>query len=362
MNKTDRRHELQQNDLAAYLEQANKRIEPYSKQILVAILLVLAVLVAYSFYNSEIEADSSMATMELIQNTNVPSQDSAALSNINTEFIETSAGKLAKLYEGMALVSQGNQDIYTERELAVESLNSGIEVLTAAANNTDDDLIKSRAHLGVALANVTLGNNENAIKAYKQVIAANESEAMVENATSRIESLKSPSSEEFATWFQTADFTPPVMPNLDPSLPPVSGIPGIPDFDPDMNLPELTTPTPGTNADGEANPLEGEAAPRDLDGGLDLPADAEKAAPADAGKAAPADAEKVAPADAEKVAPADADKAAPADADKAAPAEAEKAAPAEAEKAAPAEAEKAAPADAEKAAEGSAADNSATDK
>ena len=344
MNKTERRHELQQNDLAVYLERANKRIEPYSKQILVGILLVLAVGVAYSFYNSERAAEASMATMELIQNTNVPSQDSEALSNINTNYIETSAGKLAKLYEGMALVSQGNQDIYTERAAAEESLEKGIQVLTDTANSTDDTLIESRAHLGVALANVTLGNNEAAIAAYKQVIEANESEAMVDNAKSRIESLSNPSTQEFANWFKTADFTPAALPNLDPALPPASDLPEMPDFD--LNLPGLTTPTPNTNTDSEANPLEGEAAPRDLDGGLDLPGDAEKAAPADAEKAAPAEAEKAAPAEAEK----------------AAPAEAEKAAPAEAEKAAPAEAEKAAPAEAEKAADNSTADSPTTDK
>ena len=316
MNKTERRHELQQNDLAAYLDQANKRIEPYSKQILVGILLVLAVVVAYSFYNSERDAESSMATMELIQNTNVPSQDSEALGDINTNYIETSAGKLAKLYEGMALVSQGTQDIYQEREAAEDSLNEAIQVLTDAATNTDDALIKSRAHLGVALANVTLGNKEAAIDAYNQVIAANESEAMVENAESRIASLDSPSGEEFAAWFKTADFKAAALPNLDPALPSASGLPGMPDFD--LNLPGLATPTPSTNTEGETNPLEGEAAPRDLDGGLDLPGDAEKAAPADAEKAAPADAEKAAPADAEKAAPADAEKAAPADAEKAA--------------------------------------------
>ena len=66
----------------------------------------------------------------------------------------------------------------------------------------------------------------------------------------------------------------------------------MPDFD--LNLPGLTTPTPNTNTDSEANPLEGEAAPRDLDGGLDLPGDAEKAAPAEAEKAEPAEAEKAA--------------------------------------------------------------------
>ena len=312
MNKTERRHELQQNDLAAYLEQANKRIEPYSKQILVGILLILAVGVAYSFYNSERDAESSMATLQLIQNTNVPQVDPDVLGDINTEYIETSAGKLAKLYEGMALVSKGNQDIYTEPENAKESLTQGIEVLSAAAN-TDDTLIKSRAHLGMALANVTLGDREAAITAYNEVINVNESEAMVENATSRIAYLESDAGKDFTSWFKDADFKPAQMPNPDPSLPPMSGLEGLPGLN--LDLPAVEPAKPGSGIDSETNPLKGDAAPRDLDGGLDLPANDSKPAPTDAEKPATADAEKAAPADAEKAAPEEAEKAAPAEAD-----------------------------------------------
>ena len=320
MNKTERRHELQQNDLAAYLEQANKRIEPYSKQILVGILLVLAVGVAYSFYNSERDAESSMATLQLIQNTNVPQVDPDVLGEINTEYIETSAGKLAKLYEGMALVSKGNQDIYTEPENAKESLTQGIEVLSAAAANTDDTLIKSRAHLGMALANVTLGDREGAITAYNEVINVNESEAMVENATSRIAYLESDAGKDFTSWFKDADFKPAQMPNPDPSLPPMSGLEGL---GLDLDLPAVEPAKPGSGIDSETNPLKGDAAPRDLDGGLDLPANDSKPAPTDAENPATADAEKAAPTDAEKAAPTDAEKPATADAEKAAPADAD---------------------------------------
>jgi len=347
MNKTERRHELQQNDLAAYLEQANKRIEPYSKQILVGILLLLAGGVAYSFYNSERNAAASLATMELIQNTNVSDVDTEALSEINIKFVETSAGKLAKLYEGMAFVSKGNRDIYTDRTQAEESLNEGILVLTDAAGSTNDTLIKSRAYLGVALANTILGNNAAAKEAYEQVIKANESQAMVDNANSRIESLDSPSGEKFATWFKDAKFT---QPGSDPSVPPT--FPSIPALD--LNLPDFPGPEPSTGTDGDANPLKGEPAPRELDGGLNLPAEAEKTAPAESEKTAPAESEKTAPAEAEKTAPAEAEKTAPA--------EAEKTTPAEAEKTTPAEAEKTTPAEAKNPAEGAASDETASGK
>ena len=333
MNKTDRRHELQQNDLAAYLEQANKRIEPYSKQILVAILLVLAAIVAYSFYNSELEADSSMATLELIQNTNVPSQDSVVLGDINERYIETSAGKLAKLYEGIALISDGSQNIYDPdaREEAKTDLTEAVALLETVTQNTTDTLIKSRAYLGIALAHTILGSNDEAIKAYDEVIVANESEAMVENAENRKAYLASVAGKNFADWFETADFTPPVSPNPGPSLPPISDLDQLPSLSPDLPTMEPTEPSSGK--DGEANPLKGDADPRDLDGGLNLPADAEKAPAADAEKAPAADAEKAPAADAEKATAADAEKAPAADAEKAPAADAEKAPAADAEKA-----------------------------
>ena len=75
MNKTDRRHELQQNELAAYLEKANTYIEPYSKPILGVVLVLMAFGVFWSFYSSEQNADSSFATQRLIQETNIQNVD-----------------------------------------------------------------------------------------------------------------------------------------------------------------------------------------------------------------------------------------------------------------------------------------------
>ena len=117
MNKTERRHELQQNELAAYLEKVNKQIEPYSKPILGVVLVVMAVGIGWSFYSSEQEADSSFATLELIKATSGQMIDPEDLDTVNSEFPETSAGKLAKLYQGLALVNEGNDLIYEDTEM-----------------------------------------------------------------------------------------------------------------------------------------------------------------------------------------------------------------------------------------------------
>ena len=350
MNKTERRHDLQQNELAAYLDKANTAIEPYSKQILGGILFVLAAVVAWSFYASERNADSSEATFDLIQNTNVRDVLPETLGTINTDFPETSAGKLAKLYEGLALVAEGTQEIYADRELATTALEDGIAKLKAVGENSDETLLKSRAYLGVALAQATLGDTSEAKAAYLKVIEANESEAMVENANARIESLGSQSNEDFAAWFKTADF------NSDPSLPPTSALPGMPTFE----MPATPSSGSESSVDGEANPLSGEAAPRNLEGGLGLPADV--STPATTDTPAPATTDTPAPAGTDAPAPAGTDAPAPAGTDAPAPAGTDAPAPAATDEPAPAATDAPAPAASDAPTETPASDDSATDK
>lgn len=284
MNKTERRHELQQNELAAYLEKVNKQIEPYSKPILGVVIVVMALGIGWSFYSSEQEADSSFATLELIKATSTQEIIPESLDTVNSEFPETSAGKLAKLYQGLALVNDGNNDIYELPDTAKETLNAGIEVLRSVAEGNNDPLIKSRAYLGIALAQTTLGDTEAAVAAYDQIKKADESEAMVEYAANRIATLNSTSTIEFSKWFKDTSFAVATPANPDPSLPPGNGLPSIDSF-----LPKLGTPSTDSDSKEKENPLTGEATPRDLDGGLDLPKVTDSAAPADTTEATDSD-------------------------------------------------------------------------
>ena len=305
MNKTERRHELQQNELAAYLEKVNKQIEPYSKPILGVVLVVMAVGIGWSFYSSEQEADSSFATLELIKATSVQMIDPEDLDTVEFEFLKTSAGKLAKLYQGLALVNEGNDLIYEDTESATETLKEGIEVLTSVAEGNNDPLIKSRAYLGIALAQTTLGDTEAAVAAYEEVEKADESEAMVEYAANRIATLTSTATKEFSDWFKNTSFAVATPANPDPSLPPSERITSIDSF-----LPDLGTPSTDSDTKEKENPLTGEATPRDLDGGLDLPKVTDSAAPADTTEATDSDSETTpaaSPETPEPVAPSDAE-------------------------------------------------------
>lgn len=266
---SERRHQLEHNELAVWLFKVNKSIEPYSKQIAILVSLSIVALLAWSFLSSEEVAKRSDATLQLIQASG--SGDAVMLGQVAESYQGTASGSWAKLYEGQALVSQGIQTIFTDRTGAEELLQQAEDVLLSAVNSSTETLLVSRGHYGIAQAREALGEVEKAIESYNQVIQINESEAMVKRAEARIEALERPESQAFLAWFSEQDFSPP-----DPSLPPT-----LPGGNTLPEMPEIGLPTLDLGVDGETTTPEG---------GLELPEivsePAEDAAAAEEGAAA----------------------------------------------------------------------------
>ncbi|MGB0599101.1 MAG: tetratricopeptide repeat protein, partial [Rubripirellula sp.] len=251
--KTERRHELQQNDLAVYLNKINKSIEPHSRLIAVAVGVLFVAFIGYAFYSSQQTGNRSEATLELIEGAG--KQDAEVLARINDSFPSTIAGQWARLYQGQGYLVDGMRALYTDRKEAEGLFQDAQSAFEKVLETGKDRLLVSRANLGIAQSKEAFGDLEGAKEAYEAVKAANESEAMVELANSRIEALSKPETEAFMTWFADQDFSPAVPSPADPSLPPSTTIPGLPGFD----LPILQ------------GAMEGASEERDLEGGISLP-------------------------------------------------------------------------------------------
>ncbi|MEM8671277.1 MAG: tetratricopeptide repeat protein [Planctomycetota bacterium] len=250
--KSDRRHELQQNDLAIYLNKINKSIEPYSKVIAIAVGVLIVGAISFGLYRSQQTANRSDATLQLIQANGVKLPEEYLA--VSEDYPDTAAGSWARLYQANEYLASGIQALYTNREDAESLLSDATSTFNRALEGSKDRLLVSRAHFGIARAAESLGNVEDAIAAYEEVISVNESEAMVELAEKRIETLKKPATEEFLVWFAEQDFSP-----KDPPMPPIG------DLNP-ANVPdEPSTDLPGLKLDF------GAGIERDLDGGIGLP-------------------------------------------------------------------------------------------
>ena len=259
----ERRHELEKNELAILLDRANKAIEPYSTVIAIGAGALFIAAIGWLFYSSEQQGDRSVATMELIQG--AASQDPEVLMEVSEDYPDTVAAAWAKLYQGQLQLSQGIQTLYSDREEAAQLLNDAIAAFDAAIAGDSDQLLLSRAYLGIGKANESLGQFEEAKAAYDQVVAIGESDAVIKQAKQRIDALDNVETQEFLAWFQDQNFAP-----ADPSLPP-----SMPSIDTLPDLPELSLSQPfGSDSDDDDDALD-----LDAPGGDDEDSPDEEAAP-----------------------------------------------------------------------------------
>ena len=262
---SERRHQLEHNELAVWLGKVNKSIEPHSKPIAAVVAAAVVAGIAWTFLTTEQLAKRSDATLQLIQA--AAGGDSEVLAKVGDTYSDTEAGSWARLYQGQQLMIQGMTALYRNREEAEILLSDAKQALQSAVNSSSNNLLASRGHYAIAQIEEALGdvNNEQgedgesmlaAIDSYQKVIDLNESEAMVERAEERIAALKKPETRDILAWFSKQDFSPTNDPSLPPStLPGGSEIPGLPDLD--LSLPALD--------------LGGESTSETPEGGLELP-------------------------------------------------------------------------------------------
>jgi hypothetical protein len=228
-----RQHELEENIVAEGLASFLKKIEPYTKLILVVFVVLVAALVGYGLYTSGQTAKRSDATLQLLMNN----------PEVAMQYPGTSAAAWAMLFEADQNLAQGISALYQDRDEAETLLAQAKDQFIDARNASENKILISRANYGLGLATESLGEIDEARDAYQRCVDANESEQMVEVAQQRIDRLDNAQTGEFLTWFSEQDFSP-----ADPSLPPeLPGASDLPDL-PDLELPDL-----GDDGDAEGS-------------------------------------------------------------------------------------------------------------
>ena len=259
--------ESQDNELLAYIKKINTSIEPYSKPIAAGVVILVVGLIGYMLYSSNLSGKRSDATLNLLKA--VSSNNPAGLAKISTEYPGTPAAAWSQVFEGNQHLSIGLRTLFNDRDDAQTSLDDAQAAFKVALKDSDDELVLSRSHYGLARVAEALGNTDEAIDHYKQCADLNESDAMVKVVEARIDALGKPETQEFLAWFKD-DFISP-DPALPPSLPPITSLPSDPG---ESNLPDLGNDEPAKEL---------------KDGGIELPADTDPNAAADTDPNAAAD-------------------------------------------------------------------------
>lgn len=230
--KSERRHQMQQNELADAMGHGLQHLMPYARAIVFGIVGLCICIFAYSFATSRNRAYESNASLDFLLATN--NEDPESFQRITQDYADTAAGKWAQQAQADHNLAAGIDAMFIDRDEAATFLAAATDNYQEIIDSAKDPLLKSRAHLGLAKAYEAQGEIEKAVNAYEMVAKNTESKVMAEHATDRIALLKSAEMESFYTWFRENQ---PKAPEIkSPVLP---GMQTIPDAPESAQLPKI---------------------------------------------------------------------------------------------------------------------------
>lgn len=265
--KTERRHELEHNSLAALLERLWADVQKYSTAILGTLLALAVVIGAYAYLSSQSKANQARS-WDLYQDA-VSSSDNEALLQLGDQFPDLPAGQWARITAADIKLSGGVADLFRNRDAAPKQLEEAAtlyaEVRKSAKANQRE--LAERALIGQARAQESLGKVEEALKLYREFAEKYAESPYLQDAEWRIRDLERQSTKKFYDWFAT--YTPR---EVDSSLPfPNAGtsldqVPEEPDFgklieslDQRLGIQSGSSESTSTPAGAEAPPAENAA-------------------------------------------------------------------------------------------------------
>jgi len=238
--KSERRHELKENELADWLEKSIDAVAPYTKAILGGIVALVVLFLAYSFWQSQAEA-AEQANWDQFYAAAEATDAEAEMVKVAEARPKEPAGLWARLYAADRQLAEGTQNLFNNRAAARPKLKESAANYHAVAENAAGKYaaLVERATYGEAKAYEALGEKSDldaAQKLYQQLVEQYAGGALAADAERRVADLKRPATKEFYDWFVTAT----------PLPPPSAGTPGIgPAFDP-SNVPTPPSDTPTT--------------------------------------------------------------------------------------------------------------------
>lgn len=236
--KSEQRHQLQQNELAARLVDAVewcKQNAPLLLGVVVGLGLTIGA-VAYFRHRSQSNAVAEWSDFFSAAGR----QDSVKLESIGVVAAGDVTGQLSNLMLADTALNNGVDLMSTDRAAAEEQLNSAKNRYSKVRQTASDPLLKQRALLGLARYYETVGLLEEAIKEYTTLANDYPDGLFAEMAEEKIAYLQQPGTRAFAQWYRQHKPLPPEP----------AGTAGLPNLDDLNKLPSDETSFPGATPSG----------------------------------------------------------------------------------------------------------------
>lgn len=232
--KSERRHDLETNELAIRMQDWIDRLKPYASQIALVILGVIALVYVASAWGGASLAKEQEAWDEftLASYSTDPELAGMKLLAENEDFANTPVPEWAYLAWANRQVLIASQTYLTDRAGTTKRLEGVQQVLEKLADGASNQQVRDRAQFGLAQTLEMLGKVEEAQKAYGRVKGD-----LGVLAEARVEELEDPSVVKACEWLATVE-----LPKQEPASTSGAATGTKPSFEAD-----LPAATPGTN-------------------------------------------------------------------------------------------------------------------
>lgn len=208
--ESDRRHELEENDLAGSTLQLVDRIRPHLRTIVTAIGLLFAGLAAWTLIASQQAAAKARSWETCIAA--LSGGDAAGLEAVVRQHADTPAAGWAQIVLADSALAQGCELLFTDRTRGLERLEDAVGRYRQLLAARPTGMLAERTVFGLAKANEALGNLDDARKGYEAVIADHPGSAAASLAASRVAAVSRDATRQWYDWFAAQKSAPPAAP------------------------------------------------------------------------------------------------------------------------------------------------------
>ena len=250
--KSERRHELQHNELADWLAKAAETIKPYQNMAMGAVALVLIVMVGYTLWSRESTAQTTQAWDEMNAALNAVLQTGKLepLSKVIEDYPSTNVAYTAQAVLADLHLGTGCDRLFKNKATGQQELTKAIELYDSVRQGSQTPALQERVTFGLARAKESKGDAESIKQAeqlYKDVVAKWPEGAYAVASQQRVKDLERPTTKHFYDKFRNFDPKPSF--SAEPGERPPFDLNSVPD-DGSAYLPE-TTYEPKTDSQGK---------------------------------------------------------------------------------------------------------------
>ena len=238
--KSERRHELQHNELADQLNKIGAALKPYANILLGGALLIVIIAIGWALMSRSSAANTARSWDDY--NLALGNQSFAELENVVEHYAGTQAADWAQVCDADLRLTEGCSELYTSKAGANEDLNKAIDQYEAVLAKSVPPLIRQKATFGMARALEAQGSVDKAIGYYKKLVDTKGLYAEI--AQARVDDLSKKSTKAFYDDFAKFDPKPAYRDDAQGPL----------QFD---NLDNITMPSPGDSLLPNLDPMSG---------------------------------------------------------------------------------------------------------